>query len=70
MKLIEFSIRRPVTITILVTVVLILGIFHLFASICRSVSDMEIPVVAVISSYSGAGPQEVKTRSLSCWKAP
>jgi HAE1 family hydrophobic/amphiphilic exporter-1 len=60
MKLIEFSIRRPVTITILVTVVLILGFFTYSRLSVDLYPDMEIPVVAVISSYSGAGPQEVE----------
>ena len=47
MKLIEFSIRRPVTITILVTVVLILGFFTYSRLSVDLYPDMEIPVVAV-----------------------
>ena len=60
MKLVEFSIRRPVTITILVAVVLILGFFTYSRLSVDLYPDMEIPVVAVMSSYSGAGPQEVE----------
>ncbi len=62
MKLVEFSIRRPVSMAILVVVVLIMGIFTYSRLSVDLYPDMEIPVVAVMSSYSGAGPQEVENQ--------
>jgi HAE1 family hydrophobic/amphiphilic exporter-1 len=62
MKLVDFSIRRPVTMAILVVVVAILGFFTYSRLSVDLYPDMEIPVVAVMSSYSGAGPQEVENQ--------
>ncbi len=62
MKLVEFSIRRPVSMAILVMVVVILGFFTYSRLSLDLYPDMEIPVVAVMSTYSGAGPQEVENQ--------
>ncbi|MGI6435526.1 MAG: efflux RND transporter permease subunit [Syntrophomonadaceae bacterium] len=62
MKLVEFSIRRPVTMIILVAVLLILGSFTLSRLSLDLYPEMKFPVAAVITSYAGAGPEEVESQ--------
>lgn len=62
MKIPEFAVRRPVTIAILVGVLLILGYVSLSRLAVDFYPDMKFPVAAVITSYSGAGPEEVESQ--------
>lgn len=62
MKLVEFSIRRPVTMIILVSVLLILGGFTFSRLSLDLYPEMKFPVAAVITSYTGAGPEEVESQ--------
>lgn len=60
MPLIKFAVKRPVTIIILTTVLLILG-FYTFSTLPLDLyPEMDLPVAAVITSYPGAGPEEVE----------
>lgn len=60
MGIIRFSIKRPVTMTILVSVILILGFFTFSKLPLALYPDMKLPYAAVMTSYSGAGPEEVE----------
>lgn len=60
MKITDFSIKRPLTIAVLVTVVLILGGVSLSRLNIDLYPEMNLPVAAVITEYPGAGPQEVE----------
>ncbi|MGI6452573.1 MAG: efflux RND transporter permease subunit [Syntrophomonadaceae bacterium] len=60
--LIEFSVKRPVTIIILVSVVLIMGFFTFSRLAVDLYPEMKFPVAAVITSYQGAGPEEVESQ--------
>jgi HAE1 family hydrophobic/amphiphilic exporter-1 len=60
MKITDFSIKRPLTIAVLVTVVLILGGVSLSRLNIDLYPEMNLPVAAVITDYPGAGPQEVE----------
>lgn len=60
MPLINFAVKRPVTITIVTAVLLILGFFTLSKLPLDLYPEMDLPVVAVITSYPGAGPEEVE----------
>lgn len=62
MKLVDFSVRRPVTIIILVAVLLILGGFTFSRLSLDLYPDMDFPIAAVITSYPGAGPEEVESQ--------
>ena len=60
MKITDFSIKRPLTIAVLVTVILILGGVSLSRLNIDLYPDMNLPVAAVVTQYQGAGPQEVE----------
>lgn len=62
MKIINFAVKRPVTMIILVSVVIILGFFTLSKMVVDLYPEMKLPVSVVITSYSGAGPEEVESR--------
>ena len=62
MKIVEFAVRRPVTVTILVGVLLILGYVSFSRLAVDLYPDMKLPVAAVITSYPGAGPEEVESQ--------
>jgi HAE1 family hydrophobic/amphiphilic exporter-1 len=60
MKIVNFAVKRPVTITILVTVVIMLGIFTYSKMGLNLLPEMKLPVAAVMTTYTGAGPEEVE----------
>lgn len=62
MKLVNFSTRRPVSVIIIVSVILILGFFSFSRTSVDLLPDMNFPMAAVITSYSGAGPEEVESQ--------
>lgn len=62
MKIVDFAVKRPVTMTILVAVVLIMGFFTFSRMVLDLFPDMKFPMAVVITTYSGAGPEEVESR--------
>jgi len=60
MKIVNFAVKRPVTITILVTVLILLGVFTYSKMGLNLLPDMKLPVAAVMTTYPGAGPEEVE----------
>lgn len=62
MKIVDFSVKRPVAITILVAVSLILGFFTFSKIPVDLYPEMNYPLAAVITSYPGAGPEEVESQ--------
>ncbi|MCX5780355.1 MAG: efflux RND transporter permease subunit [Firmicutes bacterium] len=62
MKIVDFAVKRPVTMIILVAVVIILGFFTLSRMVVDLYPEMKLPVAAVIATYEGAGPEEVESR--------
>jgi HAE1 family hydrophobic/amphiphilic exporter-1 len=61
-KIVNFSTRRPVSIVIIVSVILILGFFSFSRTSVDLLPEMNFPMAAVITSYSGAGPEEVESQ--------
>lgn len=61
MSIIKFAVKRPVTMIIMVSVLLILGFFTYSKLSVDLLPEMELPVAAVMTSYSGAGPEEVES---------
>lgn len=61
MSLIKFAVNRPVTMIIMVSVLLILGFFTYSKLTVDLLPEMELPVAAIITSYGGAGPEEVES---------
>lgn len=62
MRLVEFSVKRPVTVVIVVAVILILGILSFSRLTVDLLPEMNLPVAAVMASYSGASPEEVEAQ--------
>ncbi|GAA4716426.1 efflux RND transporter permease subunit [Brevibacillus fulvus] len=60
MHISQHSIRRPVTVMMGVLIVVLLGIISLTRIPIDLYPDIEIPTVAVITSYSGVGPEEIE----------
>ena len=60
MKIADFSIRRPLTVAVVVFVILIMGAVSLSNLSIDLFPEMNLPVAAVITDYQGAGPQEVE----------
>ncbi len=60
MNLSSFSVKKPVTITMIVLVVVLLGAISLSRLPIDLFPEMELPVAIVSTSYTGAGPQEME----------
>src|SRR5665647_2071129 len=60
MKIVNFAVKRPVAITILVAVIIMLGIFTYSKMGLNLLPEMKLPVAAVMTTYTGAGPEEVE----------
>src|ERR1700742_785038 len=61
MNLSELSIKRPVFITCLLLMIVVLGIFSFGKLPVDLFPDVTFPVVTVTTPYPGAGPKEVET---------
>ena len=61
MKIVDIAVKRPVTMIITVAVIIILGFFTLSRMVVDLYPEMKLPVAAVITSYAGAGPEEVES---------
>ncbi len=59
--MVELSIRRPVFITCLFVLILIAGYISLKSLSVNLFPDVTFPIVAVHTSYPGAGPSEMET---------
>lgn len=62
MKIVDFSTRRPVSVIVIVAVILILGFFSFSRTSVDLLPEMNFPMAAVITSYAGAGPEEVESQ--------
>ncbi|NLI93399.1 MAG: efflux RND transporter permease subunit [Peptococcaceae bacterium] len=60
MKLSETSVRRPVTVLMVVFIVLILGFVSYTKIPLDLMPEMDIPVAVVSTTYTGVGPQEIE----------
>ncbi|MEL7564769.1 MAG: efflux RND transporter permease subunit [Dehalobacterium sp.] len=61
MKIIETSVKRPVTITMIIVAILLLGTISITQLPIDLMPKMELPVAVVMTSYTGAGPEEVES---------
>lgn len=60
MSIAKFSVKKPVTILMVVLVVLLLGSVSFSKLAVDLMPNIEMPIVAVMTSYEGAGPEEVE----------
>ncbi|ATW25954.1 efflux RND transporter permease subunit [Candidatus Formimonas warabiya] len=61
MKIIESSVKRPVTICMVILCVVLLGFVSLSRLAVDLFPDMKFPVAIAITQYSGVGPEEVES---------
>ncbi|MDD5772090.1 MAG: efflux RND transporter permease subunit [bacterium] len=59
-KLIEFSVRHPVTISMILIIPVMFGLFSVFQMPVDMLPDINIPQLIVSTSYSGTGPEEME----------
>ncbi|MDQ7823690.1 MAG: efflux RND transporter permease subunit [Candidatus Eremiobacteraeota bacterium] len=60
MNISEFSVRRPVAITMFFLIVMLLGVMAFTKLKIDYFPDMTFPLIAVFTAYPGAGPVEVE----------
>lgn len=61
MSLADLSIKRPVFITAVVTILLVVGLMAFKRMAVDMFPDVTLPIVTVTTLYPGAGPEEVET---------
>lgn len=60
MKVPEFSVKRPVTISMLIGVVVVLGLFSFYHLGLEMLPDITYPIVSAVTSYPGASSEDVE----------
>jgi len=61
MRISQISIRRPVSILMLMLIVILLGVVSLSRLSVDLYPDFDIPVAVIAVTYEGAGPEEMET---------
>ena len=61
MKIAEWSVNRPVTTLMIYVTIVVLGLVSIPQLGLDLMPDIEIPAVSVLTSYDGAGPEEIET---------
>lgn len=59
-KIAQFSVNRPATVIILVAALTIIGVMSVVQMPTDLLPEMDLPYAAVITSYPGAGPEEIE----------
>lgn len=61
-KFAQFAINRPASIIVLMAAIIIIGLMNLSRLPTDLMPEMDLPYAAVITSYTGAGPEEVEDK--------
>ena len=59
-RIAQFAINRPATIIILIAALIIIGVMSVAQMPTDLLPEMDLPYAAVITTYPGAGPEEVE----------
>ncbi len=59
-KIAKFAVSRPASVTILALAIILLGFFNLSKLSIDQMPEMEMPMVTVMTTYSGASPETVE----------
>ncbi|MFX4262798.1 efflux RND transporter permease subunit [Pelotomaculum propionicicum] len=59
-KIAQFAVNRSATVIILITALILIGVMSLAQIPVALMPQMDLPYVAVVTSYSGAGPEEIE----------
>lgn len=65
----KFSVKRPVTIAMCSLVLILFGVVSFTRMSVDLMPKMELPILAVMAPYDGAGRKKWKKWSPSRWKA-
>ncbi|MTI61552.1 MAG: efflux RND transporter permease subunit [Firmicutes bacterium] len=60
MKISDFSVNRPVTITMIILAVILIGTISLMRLPLQQLPDMDMPFLMIKTTYSGASPEEIE----------
>ena len=60
MSIPEFSVKRPVTVTMLTGIIVVLGLYSLINLGLELLPDITYPTVTVMTSWEGAAPEDVE----------
>jgi HAE1 family hydrophobic/amphiphilic exporter-1 len=59
-KIAQFAINRSATVIILITAIILIGVMSLAQIPVALMPQMDLPYAAVVTSYGGAGPEEIE----------
>ncbi|MDD3268833.1 MAG: efflux RND transporter permease subunit [Syntrophomonadaceae bacterium] len=59
-KIAKFAVNRPVSVTILALAIVVLGFFNLSKLSVDEMPEMEMPMITVMTTYTGASPESVE----------
>ncbi|MBU7006001.1 efflux RND transporter permease subunit [Phosphitispora fastidiosa] len=62
MKISDFAVRRPVTISMIVLGIILIGVVSLGKLAIDLYPELNFPIAAVIANYPGAGPEEIENQ--------
>jgi multidrug efflux pump subunit AcrB len=65
MSLVQYVLKRPYTVVSLLILIGLLGLGEAFRMPIDIFPEMDIPVVSVVWSYAGMGPQDIQNRILT-----
>lgn len=60
MNIFSFSVKRPVTVTVILAALVIIGVMFGSRINIDDFPDIDIPVISVTTQYPGAGPEEIE----------
>ena len=60
MKIFDFSVNRPVAVTMIILVAVLLGGVSFGRLGLDLFPEMELPMLVVSTTYAGAGPEEIE----------
>ncbi len=62
MSIPEFSVKRPVTVTMLTGIIVVLGLYSLLNLGLELLPDISYPTVSVMTTWEGAAPEDVENQ--------
>ncbi len=60
MKISNIAINRPVTVSMMILMVIVLGVVSFTGISLDMLPDISLPIAVVMTTYQGAGPQEIE----------
>ncbi|MEG1204859.1 MAG: efflux RND transporter permease subunit [Angelakisella sp.] len=60
MNLTKLTMRRPVSVFIIILALIVFGVQAMFTAPLELIPEMELPMVMIMTDYHGAGPDEVE----------